>query len=238
MVGAISELVTCVRVARGNMVDLAISIPLNGAMQMSLFVVPLLVFLSAFSATPLTLSFALAEVIAVPSPWPSPLTSPSTAGRAGSKEPSSWRSGASSPSFSSSTNPCPSPAREAFAETAASQDLPKKSSKMNYLYLAIAIISEVFATSTMKATEGFTRLVPSVIVIAGYVVAFYFLSLTLRTIPVGIAYAIWSGAGVALVAAVAWIVYGQRLDAPAIIGLALIIAGVLILNLFSKSGSH
>lgn len=109
---------------------------------------------------------------------------------------------------------------------------------MNYLYLAIAIISEVFATSTMKATEGFTRLVPSVIVIAGYVVAFYFLSLTLRTIPVGIAYAIWSGAGVALVAAVAWIVYGQRLDAPAIIGLALIIAGVLILNLFSKSGSH
>jgi small multidrug resistance pump len=109
---------------------------------------------------------------------------------------------------------------------------------MNYIYLAVAIISEVFATSTMKATDGFTRLVPSVIVVVGYVVAFYFLSLTLRTIPVGIAYAIWSGAGVALVAAVAWIVYGQRLDAPAIIGLTLIVAGVLILNLFSKSGSH
>jgi small multidrug resistance pump len=109
---------------------------------------------------------------------------------------------------------------------------------MSYLYLAVAIVMEVIATSTMKATDGFTRLGPSIIAIVGYVIAFYFLSLTLRTMPVGIAYAIWSGVGVALVTAVAWIVYGQRLDIPAIIGLSLIVAGVLVLNLASKSSGH
>ena len=109
---------------------------------------------------------------------------------------------------------------------------------MNYLYLSIAIVSEVIATSTMKASEGFTRLVPSLVVVVGYVSTFYFLSLTLRTIPVGIAYAIWAGAGIALVTAVAWIVYKQRLDLPAIMGISLIVAGVLVLNLFSKSVAH
>ncbi len=109
---------------------------------------------------------------------------------------------------------------------------------MNYLYLTIAIVSEVIATSALKAASGFTRLGPSLLVVVGYASAFYFLSLTLRTIPLGVAYAIWSGVGVALVTAVAWVFYGQRLDLPAIIGLALIIAGVLVLNLFSKSATH
>ena len=109
---------------------------------------------------------------------------------------------------------------------------------MNYLALTIAIVSEVIATSALKAASGFTRLGPSLLVVVGYASAFYFLSLTLRTIPLGVAYAIWSGVGVALVTAVAWVFYGQRLDLPAIIGLALIIAGVLVLNLFSKSATH
>ena len=109
---------------------------------------------------------------------------------------------------------------------------------MNYLYLTIAIVSEVIATSALKAASGFTRLGPSLLVVVGYASAFYFLSLTLRTIPLGVAYAIWSGVGVALVTAVAWVFYGQRLDWPALIGLALIIAGVLVLNLFSKSATH
>jgi small multidrug resistance pump len=109
---------------------------------------------------------------------------------------------------------------------------------MNYLYLTIAIVSEVIATSALKATSSFTRLGPSLLVVAGYASAFYFLSLTLRTIPLGVAYAIWSGVGVALVTVFAWVFYGQRLDLPAIIGLALIIAGVLVLNLFSKSATH
>jgi small multidrug resistance pump len=109
---------------------------------------------------------------------------------------------------------------------------------MNYLYLTIAIVSEVIATSALKAASGFTRLGPSLLVVVGYASAFYFLSLTLRTIPLGVAYAIWSGVGVALVTAVAWVFYGQRLDLPALIGLALIIAGVLVLNLFSKSATH
>lgn len=109
---------------------------------------------------------------------------------------------------------------------------------MNYLFLAIAILSEVIATSSLKASMGFTRLQPSVLVVLGYASAFYFLSLTLRTIPVAVAYAIWSGVGVALVALVAWVFYGQRLDRPAIVGMSLIVAGVVVLNLFSKSGTH
>ena len=109
---------------------------------------------------------------------------------------------------------------------------------MSYLFLAIAVVSEVIATSLLKSTDGFTRVGPSLMVVSGYACAFYFLSLTLRVMPVGIAYAIWAGVGVALVAAVAWLVHGQRLDAPAVVGLALIIAGVAILNLFSKSISH
>jgi small multidrug resistance pump len=107
-----------------------------------------------------------------------------------------------------------------------------------WLYLGIAIVAEVIATSTMKATQGFTRLGPSLVVAAGYLMAFYFLSLTLRTLPVGVAYAVWSGVGIALVSLIAWLVYGQTLDGPAIVGMALIVAGVVVLNGFSKSVAH
>jgi small multidrug resistance pump len=109
---------------------------------------------------------------------------------------------------------------------------------MNHLYLAIAIVAEVIATSALKASDGFTRLWPSVSVGIGYVVAFYFLSLTLRTMTVGVAYAIWCGAGIVLVALIGWVVLGQKLDAPAVGGMALIIAGVAVINLFSKSSGH
>lgn len=109
---------------------------------------------------------------------------------------------------------------------------------MAYLYLLIAIVAEVTATSLLKQSAGFSRLVPSIIAITGYGVAFYFLSLTLRDVPTGIAYAVWSGIGIVLIAAVAWIFQGQKLDAPAIIGMALIIAGVVMMNLFSKTTAH
>ncbi|MGU3539430.1 DMT family transporter [Methylobacterium sp. A54F] len=109
---------------------------------------------------------------------------------------------------------------------------------MNWLYLAVAIVAEVCATSAMKATEGFSRPWPSLLTIGGYAIAFFFLSLTLRTIPVGIAYAIWSGAGIVLVSGVGWLVYRQTLDGPALLGIGLILAGVLVLNLFSDSAAH
>jgi small multidrug resistance pump len=105
-----------------------------------------------------------------------------------------------------------------------------------WLVLGIAILAETIATSAMKSSEGFTKLIPSVIVVLGYGIAFYFLSITLRTIPVGIAYAIWSGVGIVLITLVGWIMFGQKLDAPALIGMALIIAGVVTMNVFSKSG--
>jgi small multidrug resistance pump len=107
-----------------------------------------------------------------------------------------------------------------------------------YTWLAIAIVAEVIATSTMRATMGFTKLVPSLVTVAGYAVAFYCLSLALRTMPTGIAYAIWSGVGIVLVASIAWGLQGQRLDLPAVLGMALIIAGVVVMNLFSNSVRH
>lgn len=106
---------------------------------------------------------------------------------------------------------------------------------MNWLYLGIAIVAEVIATSALKSAEGFTRLAPSLVVLVGYVAAFYFLSLTLRTIPVGLAYAIWSGVGIVLIALIGWLVLGQPLDTPALIGIGLIIAGVIVINGFSRS---
>lgn len=109
---------------------------------------------------------------------------------------------------------------------------------MQWIYLFIAIVSEVIATSALKATEGFTRLLPSITVVVGYALAFYFLSLTLRFIPLGIAYAIWSGVGVALVALIGWIVYQQDLDLTAVVGIGLIIAGVVVINCSSKTGLH
>ncbi len=107
-----------------------------------------------------------------------------------------------------------------------------------WLLLLGAIVSEVIATSALKASHGFTRPVPSLIVAVGYGVAFYLLSLTLRTIPVGVAYAIWSGLGIVLVALIAWLWYGQRLDMPAVIGMALIVAGVVVMQRFSTTTGH
>lgn len=104
-----------------------------------------------------------------------------------------------------------------------------------YISLAIAIVAEVIATSALKASEGFTRPVPSLIVVVGYVTAFYFLSLTLKGMPIGIAYGLWSAVGIVLISAVGWLLFKQRLDVPALVGLALIISGVLVVNLLSKT---
>lgn len=109
---------------------------------------------------------------------------------------------------------------------------------MIYVYLAVAVALEVVATSALKLTDGFTRLTPSIVTLVGYGLAFYFLSLTLRAMPVGVVYALWSGAGIVLIAAIGYFAFGQRLDFPAVFGLALIIAGVLIVNLFSKTVGH
>ncbi len=107
-----------------------------------------------------------------------------------------------------------------------------------YAYLAVAIIAEVIATTALRAAQGFTVLVPSLVSIVGYAVAFYFLSLTLKTMPVGVAYALWSGVGIVIVSLASWLIYRQVLDAPALIGMGLIIAGVVVINLFSKSAVH
>jgi small multidrug resistance pump len=107
-----------------------------------------------------------------------------------------------------------------------------------YVLLAIAIVAEVVATSTLRASEGFSRLLPAATVVIGYGIAFYCLSLTLKSIPVGIVYAIWSGAGIVLISLVALVLYRQVPDLPAVIGLGLIISGVVVLNLFSKMQAH
>lgn len=108
----------------------------------------------------------------------------------------------------------------------------------NYLFLLLAIVFETVATSSLKASEQFTKLVPSLITVIGYIAAFYLLSLTLRSIPVGIAYAIWSGIGIVLVTIVGIVLFKQIPDVPAIIGLLLIIAGVIVINVFSKTTAH
>ncbi len=107
-----------------------------------------------------------------------------------------------------------------------------------YTSLALAIVAEVVATSALQASAGFTRLGPSVLVVLGYGVAFYCLSLTLRTVPVGVAYALWSGLGIVLITAMGWVLYQQRVDAAALLGMALIMAGVAVIQLFSKTTAH
>ena len=107
-----------------------------------------------------------------------------------------------------------------------------------WLTLALAIVAEVIGTSALKASEGFSRLWPSVVVVAGYGVAFYFLSLTLKQIPVGIAYAVWSGAGTVLITVIGVLAFRQKIDLAGVVGIALIVTGVLVLNLLSKSGAH
>lgn len=107
-----------------------------------------------------------------------------------------------------------------------------------YLYLSIAIVAEVIATTALRAAAGFTVLWPSALSVAGYVVAFYFLSLTLKTMPVGIAYALWSGVGIVLISLAGWLLYRQLLDLPALLGMGLIMAGVVVINVFSKTTVH
>jgi small multidrug resistance pump len=106
---------------------------------------------------------------------------------------------------------------------------------VSWLYLAIAIAAEVAGTSALRAAEGFTRLGPSVVVVAGYSASFYFLSLTLRDIPVGVAYAVWSGVGILLISVVAWSVFGQKLDPAALVGMTLIVLGVIVIYVFSNT---
>jgi small multidrug resistance pump len=107
-----------------------------------------------------------------------------------------------------------------------------------WMLLLVAIVCETVATSALKSSEGFTRPWPSLLVVAGYAAAFYFLSLTLRHIPVGVAYAIWSAVGIVLVTLAGWLLFGQRLDAAALLGMGLIVAGVVVINVFSESSAH
>lgn len=106
---------------------------------------------------------------------------------------------------------------------------------MHWLYLALAIVCEVIATSALKAAEGFSRPAPVAIVVAGYVAAFLFLGLSLRVLPVGVAYAIWAALGMVLIALAGWLVYGERLDGWAVAGIALIVAGVVMISVLSDS---
>jgi len=108
----------------------------------------------------------------------------------------------------------------------------------SWISLSVAILAEVIATSALKASDSFTRPIPAFITIVGYGVAFYLLAVALKTIPVGIAYAVWSGAGIVAIALIGYFVFGQALDAAALVGIGLILAGVLVLNVFSGSGGH
>lgn len=109
---------------------------------------------------------------------------------------------------------------------------------MHYVWLFIAVLAETVGTTALQASQQFTRLWPSLGVVAGYGVSFWLLSLTLRTMPVGIVYAIWSGLGIVFIAAIGFFVFGQRLDAPAVIGMALILSGILVIHIFSGAATH
>jgi len=109
---------------------------------------------------------------------------------------------------------------------------------VSWVYLAIAIAAEVVATTALKASEGFTRLYPALVTVAGYGIAFYCLALTLRVIPVGVAYAIWSGVGIVAISLIGYFAFRQTLDTAALIGIGLIVAGVIVLNVFSRSVGH
>ena len=109
---------------------------------------------------------------------------------------------------------------------------------MTYLYLALAIIAEVVATTFLKLSDGLSKPLPSAVTLSGYAVAFYFLSLTLRNMPTGLVYAVWSGVGVVLVATIAWVFQSQKLDAAALCGIGLIVSGVVVMNLSSSASPH
>ena len=109
---------------------------------------------------------------------------------------------------------------------------------MTYLFLAAAIIAEVAATSALKASDGFTKTIPIIIVIVGYGAAFYFMALVFKVLPIGVTYAIWSGLGIVLVTLVGFLFYKQTLNIPTIIGIGLILSGVIVINIFSKAIHH
>jgi small multidrug resistance pump len=109
---------------------------------------------------------------------------------------------------------------------------------LQFIYLIIAVAAETVGTTALQASHQFTRLWPSVLVVASYVIAFYFLGLALRYIPVGIAYAIWSGLGIVLIAIIGFVVFGQRLDWPAVLGMTMILAGILVIHIFSRTTPH
>ena len=106
------------------------------------------------------------------------------------------------------------------------------------IYLAIAIVMEVIATSSMKALDGFNKPLPLILVVVGYSVSLFLLSLVVKTVPVGVAYAVWSGLGIVLITLVAFVLYGQKIDLAGLIGMGLIVAGVVVLNVFSKAAAH
>lgn len=108
----------------------------------------------------------------------------------------------------------------------------------NWMFLLAAILTETIATSALKSSDSFTKILPSAIVIAGYCASFYFLSLTLKSIPVGIAYAIWSGLGLVFITLIGWLVFDQKLDLPAVLGLVLIVSGVIVINTLSTTAEH
>ena len=107
-----------------------------------------------------------------------------------------------------------------------------------YLILLLAVMTETIATTALQASQQFTRLIPSVVVVLGYGVSFWLLSLTLKTLPVGIVYALWSGLGIVLIAVIGYLVFGQKLDLPAVLGIAMILVGIVVINLFSKTAGH
>lgn len=109
---------------------------------------------------------------------------------------------------------------------------------IHYVYLGAAIVSEVFGTTELKQSNAFTRPIPSMLAVVAYAIALYLLSLTMRELPTGIVYAIWSGVGIVLISAISWFVYDQALDVPALIGISLIMAGVIVVNVFSKSSAN
>ena len=104
-----------------------------------------------------------------------------------------------------------------------------------YAWLAIAIVCEVVATTALKASDGFSKTLPSIISAGGYGVAFYCMAQSMKTVPVGISYAIWSGIGIVLITLLAWVIFKQKLDLPAVVGMGMILAGVLVINLYSKA---
>lgn len=109
---------------------------------------------------------------------------------------------------------------------------------MHYLWLFIAIIAETFGTTALQASQQFTRLWPSLAVILFYLTSFYFMALALKVMPVGIVYAIWSGLGIVCIAAIGYVVFGQKLDLPAVLGLSMIICGILVIHMFSGTTTH